>query len=325
MFRNQRLAILLVLGMVLSAIVDGCAPTGQSYQPYGYGPRPGQYGNAARSARPISSVQLSSLPDTIGIEYSDRINRLNRLSSVYGITPPQIDQLQVNPTPEIGADYPIPVIRIVFPERVFFDFDKDMVRPEATKILDLIADNMRRDVPDARVLILGHTDAIGTDAYNIDLSKRRAVSVMQELIRREVRPSELATVAIGKSQPIASNDTDEGRALNRRVEFMISASQEANLTLVEKRKINEAFLRTATADTVVEAAPAIVQVFTPTVEQPIARPSAPGPQEASLPPPAPIVLAPTKTIQLQKPEYVQPKEREVVEPQERKLDDEFNL
>jgi outer membrane protein OmpA-like peptidoglycan-associated protein len=312
--------------MALFAISGGCAPIGQPYQYPHYGALPTQFGAAPRSTRPaIGSIQLSALPDTVGIEYSDRINRLNQLSSLYGITPPKIDPLQVNSTPERGVNYPIPVIRIVFGERVFFDFDKDAVRPEASKVLDLIADNMRRDVPDAQVLILGHTDAIGSDSYNIDLSKRRAVSVMQELIRRGVRAPELATVAIGKSQPIAPNDTEEDRALNRRVEFMISASQEANLTLVEKRRINEAFLRTSPTDAPIVSVPTTAQVFTPMVTQPTIRQTVPGPQAASPERVGPVVLAPPKTIQLQKPEYVPPKERELVEPQERELDNEFNL
>jgi hypothetical protein len=99
-------------------------------------------------------------------------------------------------------------------------------------------------VPDAKVTILGHTDAIGGDAYNIDLSKRRALAVTQELVRRGVRPEQLSMVAIGKNQPIAPNTTDEGRALNRRVEFMISASQEANRALVQQHRINRAYLPT---------------------------------------------------------------------------------
>lgn len=65
---------------------------------------------------------------------------------------------------------------------------------------------------------MGHTDAIGTDAYNLDLSRRRAEAVMRESVARGVSSGQLSQVAIGKRQPIASNDTAEGRALNRRVE-----------------------------------------------------------------------------------------------------------
>ena len=133
---------------------------------------------------------------------------------IYGVTPQKLISSRLLHRRRSALVIQFQLVRIIFSERVFFDFDQDVVKPEASNVLDLIADNMRRDVPDARVLILGHTDAIGSNDYNIDLSKRRAVSVMQELIRRGVRLSELATVAIGKSQPVAPNDTEDGRALN---------------------------------------------------------------------------------------------------------------
>jgi outer membrane protein OmpA-like peptidoglycan-associated protein len=255
----------------------------------------GQYPSANAPTQPaISQVHLSSLPETVGLEHSDRINRLARLSSLYGINPPQIDQLQINPTPTVGVNYPIPVVRIVFPERVFFDFDRDEIRPDANRVLDLIADNMRRDVPDAQLLLMGHTDAIGSDAYNVDLSRRRALSVMQALIGRGVRLGQLSTIAIGKRQPIAPNDTEEGRARNRRVEFVVSASQAANLELVRRRRIYEDYLKVKPTEVAVniirevqieKPTPIVPKQPTPEVYQPRSpRPlgsTTPGPSEAS--------------------------------------------
>jgi hypothetical protein len=124
-----------------------------------------------------------------------------------------------------------------------FNFDSDMPRPEAMAVIDLVADNMRHDVPDARLTLLGHTDTIGSDAYNYDLSMRRARNVFQALVDRGCSPAHLSTVAIGKNQPIAPNDTELGRLLNRRVEFLISASLGANLTVVQLQNINPAYLR----------------------------------------------------------------------------------
>jgi hypothetical protein len=132
---------------------------------------------------------------------------------------------------------------VTFDEGVFFDFDRSEPRPEAEPVLDLIADNMRRDVPDAALTILGHTDAIGTNEYNISLSERRAASVMSALALRGVRPEQMSTVAIGKRQPIAPNITPEGRARNRRVEFMVSASLGANLTAVKLRQVPASFFQ----------------------------------------------------------------------------------
>jgi hypothetical protein len=210
---------------------------------------------------------------------------------MYGVKPPQIDQLQVSPGIIAGADYPIPVVRIVFDATTFFDFDKDTVRPESEQLLNVIAENMKRDVPDAQLLVLGHTDAIGTDEYNINLSTRRASSVMQELVSRGVRPSQLATVGIGKNQPRAPNDTEEGRALNRRVEFMISANQDANVMLVERRRINETFLHLSVTD------PPVVRVATRVnvlrLAPPTSRLSPIEPNNAA--------LQPVRTIDLQPP------------------------
>ena len=103
---------------------------------------------------------------------------------------------------------------------------------------------MKGDVPDAALTVLGHTDAIGTDAYNIALSRRRAESVMAALAARGVNPAQLSEVAIGKRQPIAPNDTAAGRALNRRVEFLISPALSANLAAVQQYVASESYFET---------------------------------------------------------------------------------
>jgi hypothetical protein len=131
----------------------------------------------------------------------------------------------------------------VFDERVFFDFDDANPRPESKTVIQLVAESMKRDVPDAALTILGHTDAVGTDPYNVALSQRRASSVLGELIDLGLNPNQLSTVAIGKAQPIAPNATEDGRARNRRVEFLISGSEEANLSVVRNRTINADFFR----------------------------------------------------------------------------------
>jgi outer membrane protein OmpA-like peptidoglycan-associated protein len=82
----------------------------------------------------------------------------------------------------------VPVVRVTFDDGVLFAFDRSEPRPEAEAALNLIAENMRKDVPDAAITILGHTDAIGTDAYNMNLAERRAVTVMSELARRGGAP-----------------------------------------------------------------------------------------------------------------------------------------
>lgn len=327
----------LSIACLLAAV--GCAAPYSSPFPYASPAPPVGGAPPVASAPPssrgpaISYVNLKSLPQTVGVEHRDRMNRLQRLSAIYGSKPPRIDELQLNPGTLPDFDYPLPVVRILFDERVFFDFNKDTIRPEARPVLDIMADNMRRDVPDAQLLVLGHTDAIGTDVYNIDLSRRRALSVMRELIARGVRSSQLATVAIGKSQPVAPNDTEEGRALNRRVEFMISASQEANLMLVRKRRIDVDYLRVTPNEPPARAVVQTVEVLRPQPIVPQARiPSDTAPIAAT--PSAPVTakpqnvqvsLQPVGRIELQQPTTVRPELRQVIEPQERQLDSEFAL
>jgi len=204
---------------------------------------------------------MSNQAQTIELENSDRIQRFQRLSAVAGTRPPEIDQLQAPAGSVPGVPQAVPVVRVLFAEAAFFNSGSDVPRPEAAAIFDLMAENMRRDVPDAALTLLGHTDAVGGDAYNMALSRRRAVAVMYALVQRGVSPSQLGTVAIGKAQPIASNLDAAGRAHNRRVEFMISGSEAANLSVVSHRRVNEAYLRVAGGGPAVAAAPTQVEVF----------------------------------------------------------------
>jgi len=103
---------------------------------------------------------------------------------------------------------------------IYFDVNKDIVKPESYGTLNDIA-KILNEVPDVKVKIVGHTDADGADAANLDLSKRRAASVKAELVKTfNVNGDQLVTDGMGESKPIATNDTPSNKALNRRVEFI---------------------------------------------------------------------------------------------------------
>lgn len=103
---------------------------------------------------------------------------------------------------------------------IYFDVNKDVVKPESYGTLKEIA-TILNEVPDVKVKIVGHTDADGQDAANLDLSKRRAASVKAELAKNfGVKGDRLETDGMGESQPVAPNDTPSNKALNRRVEFV---------------------------------------------------------------------------------------------------------
>jgi outer membrane protein OmpA-like peptidoglycan-associated protein len=102
---------------------------------------------------------------------------------------------------------------------LYFDFRSDQLRPESDKVLKEIAQVMR-DHPDWKLSVEGNTDNIGGDAYNLDLSKRRAASVKTALVSQyDVAGDRLSSTGFGRSHPVDTNDTIEGRARNRRVEL----------------------------------------------------------------------------------------------------------
>ncbi len=102
-----------------------------------------------------------------------------------------------------------------------FDFDKSVIKPEWRPILDEGA-RVLMDNPQVRVVIEGHTCSIGTDAYNLGLSNRRAASVKDYFVSKGIAGDRISTVGFGLRNPIADNSTEEGRRLNRRVEIKVS-------------------------------------------------------------------------------------------------------
>jgi OOP family OmpA-OmpF porin len=101
---------------------------------------------------------------------------------------------------------------------ILFDFDKYDIKPAAYPILDEALVVYQKN-PGIRVEVQGFTDSIGTEEYNLALSERRADAVRNYLVERGVNPDKISSKGYGESNPVASNDTKEGRALNRRVEF----------------------------------------------------------------------------------------------------------
>ncbi len=102
---------------------------------------------------------------------------------------------------------------------VNFDTDKSTLRPEATQRLTEAAAIITSNST-ANYEIVGHTDSVGSEDYNKSLGYRRAVAVLNFLTRNGVRQSRLSTESFGELHPVASNDTEAGRAQNRRVEIV---------------------------------------------------------------------------------------------------------
>ncbi|ETH07379.1 outer membrane protein A [Bordetella pertussis 2371640] len=107
--------------------------------------------------------------------------------------------------------------KVVFNADTFFDFDKSTLKPEGRQLLDQVA-QQAGTIDLETIIAVGHTDSIGTEAYNQKLSERRAAAVKTYLVSKGIDPNRIYTEGKGELQPIASNKTREGRAQNRRVE-----------------------------------------------------------------------------------------------------------
>ena len=125
------------------------------------------------------------------------------------------------PPPPPPAPAPTPVVRKKIVLRgVNFDFDKAAIRADAAPILREAATILSEN-PSVQVSVEGHTDFVGSDGYNLKLSLQRASAVKGFLAKQGVAEGRLSTRGFGESQPVASNDTGDGRAQNRRVELKV--------------------------------------------------------------------------------------------------------
>jgi len=113
-------------------------------------------------------------------------------------------------------------ILLNFPAALTFEFNRSDISPGFVPTLQQVS-AVLRDYPQTTVDVFGHTDSVGSDAYNIELSQRRANTVAGIFSNNGVSSARIGTRAFGKSHPIADNSTDYGRAQNRRVEVFISA------------------------------------------------------------------------------------------------------
>lgn len=142
----------------------------------------------------------------VGDRLDDQIRELDEVTAGTGV--------DVSETPDGSG------ILVNLPE-VTFAVDSTTISPNMRAVLDDVAQSMIR-YPDSLIDVMGHTDSTGAEAYNLDLSRRRAESVANYLVSRGVGRARIETIGYGEQYPVADNSTPEGRAQNRRVEIRIT-------------------------------------------------------------------------------------------------------
>lgn len=110
--------------------------------------------------------------------------------------------------------------QIITLNNVHFEFDKANLLPDSRQLLNKVAASLK-DQPELRIEVAGHTDSKGSDEYNLNLSDRRAASVRKYLVSQGVAGENITSQGYGETQPVSENVTEEGRALNRRVEIRL--------------------------------------------------------------------------------------------------------
>ncbi len=113
------------------------------------------------------------------------------------------------------------MLTVTFKSDVLFAVNSSALKPGSYDELNRVA-KVLNQYPQTTITIAGHTDSTGTDAYNKTLSERRADAVKNALVGMGVNPARMTAVGYGKSRPVADNDTEAGRQMNRRVEILIN-------------------------------------------------------------------------------------------------------
>ncbi|BCO26573.1 hypothetical protein MIZ03_1456 [Rhodoferax lithotrophicus] len=118
------------------------------------------------------------------------------------------------------APAPVAAAKVTYAADAFFDFDKAVLKPEGKAKLDDLVGKVK-DINLEVIIAVGHTDSVGTDAYNQKLSVKRSEAVKAYLVSKGIEKNRVYTEGKGESQPVADNKTKEGRSKNRRVEIEV--------------------------------------------------------------------------------------------------------
>jgi OOP family OmpA-OmpF porin len=184
-----------------------------------------------RAADCVAALALSSLALALSacggaIAFSDT-SSLAIVGDPPAPPPPPKEEPPPPPKPkrvEVTAD------KIVIREKIQFDLNKATIKPESDELLSEIVAVFKENPQIKKVSIEGHTDDQGADAYNKKLSDQRAKSVLDYLTGKGVEAARLTSKGFGETKPIASNETEEGKEQNRRVEFIITEQEDVTKT-----------------------------------------------------------------------------------------------
>lgn len=227
------------------------------------------------AARPaLAQQRVYRAEDTVEIEHDDRVFRLNQAVDRLHISPrPRFAVVRV-PRERMPANFnvSVPVLRVSFSERTFFDTAQWQILPTGMRAVEAVAAAARGEAPDVAIFVAGHTDNVGGDEYNQNLSMRRADAVSEAMMRFGVGDVALWRVGFGESAPLYANDSDLNRSYNRRVEFLFGARVEPVVNVLSAQREEQVCISSNAAESrrcLVELPPRETFVATQATRRPI--------------------------------------------------------
>ena len=223
------------VAVVTTALLAGCATSGGGYygQPYPQQqpPQQGQQQGMSKTSKGAIIGALAGVAAGLlsGDDATERRQRALVGAGVGGLAGAAIGPYQDRQEAALRqqtAGTGVDVVRqgnnitLNMPSGITFDFDKSNLKPEFYPVLDNVARTLQ-EYNQTVIEVAGHTDSVGSDAYNQKLSEQRANAVSSYLQGRGLNRERFIVVGAGESRPIASNDTEAGRAQNRRVEITL--------------------------------------------------------------------------------------------------------
>jgi OOP family OmpA-OmpF porin len=176
----------------------------------------------------VAVLYLGSAGCSISLHGSANLNADGTGVILDGQNPISVKAAQPAPPPPPPKPKPVPVLKakvvgkkIEITEKVMFEYNKAAIKVDSNQLLNDVATVLTKYPTIQKIRIEGHTDSDGKDKYNKKLSQKRADSVKEFLVQAGIDESRMEAVGYGEEKPIASNDTDEGKEANRRVEFNI--------------------------------------------------------------------------------------------------------
>ena len=164
--------------------------------------------SSSRTRTAVGVVTGAAVGGAIGHSMDEKERKIREIAAERDASEMEVERLRED------------LLRVSVSSEASFDFDRADIKPEFKPTLDRVA-RVLRDDPGLRITIIGFTDSVGSEAYNLRLSQRRADATASYLISQGVAASQIATEGLGESEPRASNATEAGRAQNRRVEIYL--------------------------------------------------------------------------------------------------------